>query len=474
MNPSDTPPPPPRSPFARWALGSAVATFAVTRLAILFLLTPAYSDVLLYFDYATHGVDLGLAPYADMRVEYPPAAYWAMAAPRLVDPRRLTREELEGPGARAALASYHRGFRRQMLLVEAGCFALVLLLAARRWPGRAADAAWAYVLVTTPLAHLLFDRLDLGMLLLLLSFAYAWTRGAETTERSASWTRMASIALGLSVAYKLVSVVAVPFVLLALWRNAPRRADAVRGAVVLAAAIALPFAAHWPSAGARSLDFLKYHGERGIEIESLYASGLMLLRPLSVEVHTVLSHGGTNLEGGLTGAAATASTWLLLGVLAALGGWAILRGRQYDLSSGLRYGCGAILATVLLSKVLSPQYLLFALPLWLVVALDVLRTRRQFVGLIVLACAAACLTTWVFPYHWNAEYLVDGQARVNDVYLVPDMKWQAVAVLALRNALLIGGTLWLIAASLRAPRRDPVLSSVEGDSRAGNRRPAER
>ena len=158
--------------------------------------------------------------------------------------------------------------------------------------------AWGYIAVATPLAHVLYDRLDMGLLLLLLIWIYGRIRSFEEGPLS-GWNILSYVALGVSIPYKLIGIVAVPFVVLADLRGrSPIRAKLLRGFVLAGTCLlvaAIPFVVQWNSSGSATLSFFKYHSARGIEIESTYGSALMLLSLLGLPLETEVSFGSANL-----------------------------------------------------------------------------------------------------------------------------------------------------------------------------------
>lgn len=383
----------------------AYVVFAITRFWIFFLLIPVASDTTIYFRYSVKSVDLGERAFRDYPIEYPPLAYWAMLTPRLATAERLTPETI-GDDARVKrhYGWYRLLFRAQMLAFDVVALLLFTKLVRRVRPEFATVAVWAYVLATALFGHVLYDRMDIGLSVLLL--LWLWLR--LLVPANGDEGRVANVAsyvvLGLGIAYKLVGVVAVPFVLLSdlnagrgslVWRSVWML---VLLAVTIASA-AFPFLAHAPAAGTDTLGFLKYHGERGIEIESTYATGLMVAHAFGYPIEVEISYGSANL-------ASTWSAWLtrlspivLFVVLAIQGLRALLRGRDYDRRAGDRAGAIAILMVLFLSKVLSAQYFVFGLPLALYVA-TTFRGSIRFGGIAMLTVLVAGLSTAVFPYLW--------------------------------------------------------------------------
>src|SRR5262245_52790612 len=69
-----------------WLLGLAAVLFVVTRAYILLVLEPEMTSLHdTYFYKAVEAVDLGLIPYQELEIEYPPLSWWVMCAPRMID-----------------------------------------------------------------------------------------------------------------------------------------------------------------------------------------------------------------------------------------------------------------------------------------------------------------------------------------------------------------------------------------------------
>ncbi len=195
----------------------AIALFVVTRCYITFYLNPLITDITLYFDYSVRAIDRQKEPYRDFAVEYPPAAWWSICAPRLLDERRLTQNPYSPVNA-SIFYDYHRAYRLEMALFEAVSFGLFLAIVRKRRPRSAGWAAMTYVVTTTILCHVLYDHLDEGTLLFSMLGAYAWTRTLEPRRWSLVWSAAAFFFFGLGFSYKLFPIIAVPFLLLAEWQ----------------------------------------------------------------------------------------------------------------------------------------------------------------------------------------------------------------------------------------------------------------
>ncbi|HEY5315430.1 MAG TPA: hypothetical protein VIK18_23065, partial [Pirellulales bacterium] len=314
-----------KRPF-RWPVLAAVVGFIASRSLLLAAFVPLYTDYQIYFQRAASGVDLGLVPYRDFTLEYPPAAYWCLALPRWLAPMRLPRGLLGSGLWVNFVPDYGRTFRWEMLGFDVLAFVLLLALVARRRRELLAPAAWTYVLLTTILGPVLLDRLDIGVLCLLLVWAWSWLRLEPEPDGEFGrarrwpflWHVLAYLALGLGCSYKLIPAAIVPLVVIADIRAMRTLKDALRlagGLLAFAAAAVGPFAYYYHAAGPKLWSMFQYHRERGIEIESLWGSLVLALRPLGLGVRAVHGSGSWNvasrIDGGLL-AVSTVSMALML------------------------------------------------------------------------------------------------------------------------------------------------------------------
>ncbi|MBS0209968.1 MAG: hypothetical protein JSS27_13550 [Planctomycetes bacterium] len=421
----------------RW-LWLAALMFVATRAYLVGWFHPAGSDADVYCQTALLTVDGGQVAYADVAVEYPPLAYAAIALPRWLAHERFPR--LSQPLFQELLPGYLRAFQREMFAADLVAFACFVAVVWRRRPELAAVATWGYVLTITLLAHVLYQRLDVGLWMFVAVWAWGATR-AETCEKL-GWTLLATAALGLGAAYKVFPAFMAPAFLVATWRasghaSAGRKLNPVG---VFALAVVLPLAvAAWSSEGG-VWKLFSAHGARGLQIESTYASALMLLRGAGVASEVVGLARWTELQSTAANLLAAASPWITGALIMAVTGWLAILKRSIDRRDGYRWGLWSLAAAAVTCKVLSPQFMVWVLPTLLLLGLDVLE-RREFFVLVVLLVVAAALTTAVFPYHF-----MPGLAGLSDqprATLIPNLDTSPVALLAARNALLVAITSWL-------------------------------
>lgn len=454
------------------ALGSwfgPVAVFLVTRFYISLHLVPAYSDVPLYLVFGIGGVDFQHPPYGEaLHCEYPPAAfhhfYTIRSAaddrlPRTTEaaerPRRVVAEMLQdrrNPQYRDFAARY----RKSLVLVDL-LAVLVLLSAVRRRYGRAEALlfAWAYVLGTACLGHLLYDRTDLVLMLFFAIWAAAWQRLIEIKRHASSFSGdkvgaqlTAYAAIGCGIAYKLIPLLVAPFMLLAEWHEIRRRSDGGGGAWlraglslgVLLLTGAAPFIYYLYQSGNDIAKIFRYHLGRPVECESVGASLLLVAKWLGMQLSIVHSFGSMNLEGPYSNVVNYGARFLMLGGLGLLGLISVLRLQQFDRQAAYRASLAAILYAAVTSTVLSPQYLLWILP---ILGLAMLETGNDLLKriLIPITTLIAILTTFVFPYHFFSPAAALGNLP-GYIYaqwgVYPNLHWIPCAALVLRNLILTG------------------------------------
>ena len=322
----------------------------------------------------------GAVPYRDFAVEYPPGALPAFVLPSLL------------------AGSYASTFA--WLMAACGA-ALVLVVAAGR-PAGAFFAALAPVLV----GSLILSRFDLWPALL----ATAALVALLSERHALGWGL-----LGAAVAAKLWPFVLVPPAV--AWSYRHGRARAVWWGVGVTAAAFVPFLVVAPGGLWSSLS-----GQlsRPLQIESLGAAFLTTFGRPAV----VTSHGSQNVVGH-GGIAALLSVVQLL-VLVAL--WLAFARGPATRERLARYAAACVGAFVAFDKVLSPQYLL-----WLIPLVPLVRGRRGLLATGLLAAAAVLTQVW-FPQRYF-DYAL--HFRLADVVLARDLvlvALPAVLVVPARSA----------------------------------------
>jgi hypothetical protein len=312
-----------------------------------------FRDLHIYRAYGDALLD-GRLPYRDVFVEYPPGAIPLFAAPSLA------------PGG-----WYDALFKVLMTLCCIAAIYLVTLVLARTRPPEHVWAAGIFLaLAPVALGPVSLNTYDAWPAVLTVGAlaALVYRRGA-----------LAGALLGAAFAAKLYPVVLLP---LAVLHAGARRVLAAFAAV--AAVFVVPWVAVSPGGVWDSLDAQL---GRGLHAESLGASVLLAAdKAGAYDAHVVkrLHPAATrDLVGGLPHAVGILSSVLALLAVAAV--W-LAYARRRD----LEVACAACVAGALaFAKVLSPQYLVWLIPL---VPLDGLLASALLVSALVLA------QTWYFHY----------------------------------------------------------------------------
>ena len=236
----------------------------------------------------------------------------------------------------------------------------------------------------------------------------------------ASADRLGAGLLGVAVAAKLYPAVLVPLAAAWVWRRSGRREAVVAGAVfgAVVGAIVLPFVVVAPEGLAASA---WRQLARPLQIEALGAAVLVSLHHLAglgLDVRT--SSGSQNVAGAHAVAVGAAHSVLQAAVLVWL--WLRFARGPAEPERLIRYSAAAVLAFVALGKVLSPQFLIWLIPLVPLVA------GRRGLAASALVGAALVLTQLWFPSrYWEYAGGVDG--TVTAIVLARDLVLVAALVI---------------------------------------------
>jgi Glycosyltransferase family 87 len=337
-------------------------------------------DLPVYENYG-EAMTRGQVPYRDFGVEYPPAALPVFLVPALGDGDSDTyRRRFEG--LMAALGA-----------VAVVCLALALA-ALGAGLGRAAAAVAFAALAPLLLGSVVLSRFDLWPAAVVMGALAALASGR---------LRLGSGLLGLGVAVKLWPGVLVPLALAYVWRQRGRREALVCGAVFGAVVLAcfLPFLIMAP---VDVLESVWRQARRPLQIESL-GSALLLAahHAFGLDLTMKSSSGSQNLDGTLPAVVAVVQGLVQAAALVVL--WISFARGPATRERLVRYSAAAVCAFVVLGKVVSPQFLVWVIPL-----VPLVRGRRGLVASAVLAAALVLTQLW-FPYrYWDLALRFDTAA----------------------------------------------------------------
>jgi hypothetical protein len=331
-------------------------------------------DIPVYASYGT-AIEDGAVPYRDFSLEYPPGALPAFVAPAL-----LSEDE---PGFRDAFEWLMAAFGVAMVLLVATC--LRGLGASRLRTVAALGFVAAFPLL---LGSVVLTRFDLYPATLVVA-----ALAALLHDRA----RLGFGLLGAAVAVKLYPAVLVPVALGFLWRRRGRREALVCLAICAAVVVLafLPFLLIAPGGVAHSLG---RQLSRPLQIESLGSALYLVAHHLvGLDVEMRSGHGSQNLHGAGTAVAAVLLSLVQVAVLA----WIWLR-RPDSREELVRWSAAALVAFVALGKVLSPQFLI-----WLVPVVPLVAGRRGLRASVLTAAALVLTQLWFPSRYWDLARELD-------------------------------------------------------------------
>ncbi len=382
---------------------AAIALFVVswTLLHVGFYKHKQLIDTPVYQRYGNAIAD-GKIPYRDFKVEYPPGALPVFALPGLAEPGRDQ--------------NVSTGFRRsfETLMWLCGAAALAAMAVVLRTLRRGTASVWA-ALCFAAIAPLLLGSVILSRFDLWPAALVAAALAALVSGR----LRLGHALLGLSITAKLYPAVLVPLAVAFVWKRAGRREALTCLALVLCvvAAVFAPFVILSPGGVWQSLSVQL---SRPLQVESLGSALLLAAHHVfGLGVTGETSHGSQNLAGNAAHWVAVLSTVLQAGVLIWI--WAAFARGRGDAEALVRSTAAALCAFVAFGKVLSPQFMI-----WLIPIVPLARGRRGLGASALLGLALLLTQVW-FPFRYFRLSL-DFEAGLSWVLLARDLTLVALVV----------------------------------------------
>jgi hypothetical protein len=349
------------------------------------------TDLPVYWKYAARIAD-GEAPFTEsFEVEYPPLAVALFRVPGHTNSESL----------------YGIWFNILMGAITIAAGAVTAYTACRLWPrgGRAYVASVLFPIGVALIGTIVLNRYDVAVALLIAIFLLCLAAG---------WYTAAGFVIGMGFALKITPAALMPLVLLLA---GPPRRWAWPLVAFFAAAIA-PFVPYvlksWPGVW----HTFQYHLERPLQIESVLGTPQLLGQLLGAGwASWAWSHGSHSLVAPGVGFLADMSGGLTLLAVAAVYLFAWLRRRRLRAAPADQalVVLALLLALMTFGKVLSPQYFIWILPAWALVA-----ARDRWIA--ILGGLALALTHAEFPaLYWN----------------LLDMQPAPLAIVVARNTLLL-------------------------------------
>jgi hypothetical protein len=343
----------------------------------------------------------GHVPYRDFSLEYPPGALPMFALPGLVS--HGGRDQDVRPG-------FRRTFETLMWMCGAlALIAMALILRVIR------GALWEPLLFAAlaPLAlgTVILSRFDLWPAVLAVAGIAALVY---------SRFRLGHGLLGIGAAAKFYPGLLLPLAVAYTWKARGRREALVclGLAAGVFAIVFLPFVALAPGGVWHSISVQL---GRPLQVESLGAAFLLVAHNVfGFGLAGETSHGSQNVAGGAAHVLGVVTTLVQVGVLVWIW-WSFARSPAT--ARGLvRSSAAAVCAFVAFGKVLSPQFLI-----WLIPVVPLVRGRRGLWASVLLLAALVLTQVW-FPFRYF-RLALDFEAGLSWVLLARDLVLVALALL---------------------------------------------
>jgi uncharacterized membrane protein len=375
-----------------------------------------YSATGLYFNYASKIIH-GSYPYRDFAVEYPPFSLIFFIIPRLFAP---------------TWTIYSIIYQTQVVLFDLLGLWLIYDIARRlgQTPWKMITIYTLGILAIGPVIGQQYDIFPAVMTLLAVYFFWR--------EK----TKSAWLFLALGTMTKLFPAIIAPVFVISYVCNRQYKQlwTGLITYTVVCLVVLMPFLVTSPGS---LMSIYDYHAKRGIQLESTYSSFLMLATKLGiVKAYPAFGFGAWNIVGSVEDILAKLSTVFVF--LFLLITYSIFYYRNKACKVNI-YNLGSnslvtILIVLITGKVLSPQYLIWLIPLLPLVS------GRWGVPVWIVFFMVGALTYYVFPHNY---------------YELIDFKTSAVAALLFRNILLMLMAL-LIALSISEFKPEPKTTASDG------------
>ncbi|HEY7874188.1 MAG TPA: glycosyltransferase 87 family protein [Actinomycetota bacterium] len=353
--------------------------------------TRIVGDVEIYRRWSDAITKGGLTPYSDVAIEYPPAVLPFALMPSI------------GPDD-----AYRTLFILSMLVLDLAGLLGVAAVGRRRG---STIGMWLWAIGVPAIGPILYLRLDLIPAIATIWAFERWS--ADSPGVSGGW-------LGLGVVAKVYPVLILPIAAI-MARN--KRA-LIAGAALVAAAIVLPFVG---SLGSLLSNVIGYHSDRGLQIESLWGTSLLIAAHFGHGAAVEFSFGAFHVASGMS---STLEVLADLAALTALGAGILfafkLRDDDDPLAAEVSFATLACIVAV--GTVFSPQFMVWLLALAAIVASG----RGSQLTVPSLALLPLCaLTQLIYPFNYDElVFQGDGELVPQLMILTRNLGVLAVGIVA--------------------------------------------
>jgi uncharacterized membrane protein len=339
-------------------------------------------DIRLFFDYSSEIVN-GLLPYQDFTVEYPPMALAFFTLPRLFA---------------SSLSTYHIAFVIEILIFDV-LGIIILAKLSQRLGLKPVENLTIYTVILLAIGPIMVYRYDIIPAVIVLQSLYFFSR----QKYGFAW-----VLLAVGVMTKVYPLVIAPVFLLYQVSQRHYR-KAVWGVVTFAAVLAVFIIAGLLLSPQGFWNSFSLQLQRGLHADSTYSSLLLLGKTLGLVQANIQIVEPTPLSvdvvSPLAGTLARIAQFVVIAALASLYWLYFRRAKsthglpgytdQRKMLSLIKYSFLCVLVFMLTSNVLSPQFLIWLLPVIPIV------THRWRYAPWLLFTIACILTYYLFPTHYN-------------------------------------------------------------------------
>ncbi len=207
-------------------------------------------------------------------------------------------------------------------------------------------------------------------------------------------------------------------------------------------------------------DFFIYHKDRYLKLESTYSSILIIFHFIGLPVKMTYGFGAYNLESFLTPLCLKISTIMVIVVFLGIA-FILIKSIRFFFSKDennsidldkstklaqiiahpfLYFTIAMLLGSICVSKVFSPQYLLWVVPMF-----SLIHFRMKEIKVAAALFLFACLfTTFIFPYLYFSEFVRGRTESPAGMLVLEAPSILATNILFVRNMLLIGSTITIL------------------------------
>lgn len=414
-----------------------ISAFLLSRFFIASWPAPG-SDIGLYYFV---GKDYVAACYSDSNfydvrgevVEYPPlSALW------MTGPLWLT----DNSNQHSSFRTWRIYFKLRYLFFDSLVFFLIIWLVYKKKISVSFFGLGVYIISGLILFNFLYDRMDYWLGLLL-------TGSLLIVKTRKHWIILILL-LSVAISFKLIPLIIAPILLFMtnglnskeVFKNYFIRAFAL---IIFLLLLFLPFYYVW---GEGTYAFFDFHSRRGLHMESTFGSVLIMLSFVGLPIRIIHGLGSYNIDSMYSGAISSLSVYLVLVPISLVFLYLFLNfvrrdpWRKVSFEERFQVLLVALILVlsigIIFSKVFSPQYLCWLVPLFAFLEPSGLNRKASY-----FFVAACVFTTPIFPYLYYGE-LINNEITGPDAVLAWGRPtFFSAAVLFLRNMAVIISALYL-------------------------------